>query len=235
VSLRSLGASVRGPAHARLGEPNQDAWCARIGPTGALAVVADGMGSRALARQGARAAVAACTSAWRHWTASPRGTGEDLVRLIEVLWRMRLGHTPMTDAATTCVVCALRADGGGVFVQLGDGLAGIRDAHGSFRSLTPERTTFGSVTRSLGTPHGLRDWTIESLDPVEPGSALLIATDGVADDLLPESRAGFVEWLICDVAAKPSPQRALGRVLRDWPVPKHLDDKTLVLLWEPSR
>lgn len=234
MTLRIVGTSVRGPAHARSGEPNQDAWYARAGGAGALAVVADGMGSRCAAREGARAAVAACRRAWRDWVASPVGSGEDLVRLIEVLWRLGLGRTSMDDAATTCLVCALRADGSGVALQLGDGLVGLSEAPGEFRAIAPEREGFASTTIALGTPHRLRDWTIAPLSPLQPGGALLLATDGVADDLLPDRRAAFVQWLVDEVGASRAPSRRLARALGAWPVPRHLDDKTLVVLWEPS-
>jgi hypothetical protein len=235
VTLRVVGASVRGPAHERAGEPNQDAWYARAGRTGALVVVADGMGSRPAAREGARAAVGACREAWRHWAASPNGSGEDLVRLIEVLWRLRLGGTPVGDAATTCLVGALRGDGSGVALQLGDGLVGLRDLAGVFRAIAPEREGFASTTVALGTPHGLRDWTIAPIAALQPGTAMLLTTDGVADDLVPERRAALVAWIVEEIGAAPSPRRRLGQALREWPVPRHLDDKTLVLVWEPAR
>lgn len=198
-------------------------------------MVADGMGSRSAAREGARAAVAACRIAWRYWAAAPQGSAEDLVRLIEVFWRLQLGLIPPEDAATTCLVCALRADGTGVALQLGDGLIGVREGPGTFRALTPERSTFGSVTRALGTPHGLRDWLMEPVGPLNDGMALLLASDGVSDDLIPEKRSGFVDWLLEDIAPGQQPGRGLARALRDWPVPKHLDDKTVVLLWGEAR
>jgi serine/threonine protein phosphatase PrpC len=226
---------VCGPAHARAGELNQDAWYARTSQTGTLAVVADGMGSRPAGRLGARAAVAASRDAFRLWSASPSGSGEDLVRLIEVLWRLRLQGTPIGDAATTCLVCALRADGTGVAVQLGDGVLGICATPSAFRAVAPEREGFASTTVALGTPHGLQDWSIASMEPLSPGAAVLLATDGVADDLVPGRRAPFVAWLVHELGSAAAPQRALRRALTRWPVPRHLDDKTLVVLWEPAR
>lgn len=234
MSLRVVGASVRGPAHATSGEPNQDAWYARVGAGRALAVVADGMGSRPAARAGARAAVAACRLAFQHWSGSPCGSGEDLVKLIEVLWRLRLGSTPPSDAATTCLVCAVREDGSGVALQLGDGLAGLLQPD-TFRTLGGERTGFGNETRALGIPHGLRDWVIQPVAHLQPGAALLLATDGVADDLVPEKRAAFVAWVVAKLEAAKTPQRWLSRALRGWPVPRHADDKTMIVLWEAGR
>lgn len=235
MSLRVLGASVRGPAHARARVQNQDAWYARVSASGALAVVADGMGSRPEARAGAQAAVAACRAAFRHWAPARRGSGEDLVRLIEVLWRLQLGAIAPDDAATTCLVLAVRADGEGVALQLGDGVVGVLDASGSLRPIAPEREGFGSMTRALGTPHHLRDWAIAQVGPLTGNMAVLLATDGVADDLIPEQRAAFVRWLLEDVAASEAPGRRLAQALRAWPVPKHLDDKTVVALWEEAQ
>ncbi len=231
--MRVVGASVRGPAHVREKRPNEDAWYARIASSGALAVVCDGMGSRPAARIGARAAVAACRRAWQHWIRAPRGKAEDLVRLIEVLWRLALGTTPPEEAATTCLVCALRADGSGVLLQLGDGIVGTRHPDGAFTCLAPERASFGSLTVALGTPHALRDWHIVEFDPPPLGTAFLLATDGISDDLVPERQAGFVAWIIDEIAANPSPGRRMVDALRKWPVPHHRDDKTLIVLWKP--
>ena len=234
MTLRVAGASERGPAHEKSGRPNQDAWYARVTKSGALAVVADGLGSRVAAREGACAAVAACRAAWRHWVASPSSSGEDLVRLIEVLWRMKLGRTPPGDASTTCLVCALRTDSSGVALQLGDGLVGVGDMSGGFRAITPEKTAFGTATLALGTPHGLRDWVIAPMSPFEPGTALLLASDGVADDLLPEKREPFLRWIIRSAESSCSPRGKISRALRSWPVPGHSDDKTIVAVWETA-
>jgi hypothetical protein len=73
---------------------------------------------------------------------------------------------------------------------------------------------------------------IEPVGQLGNGMAVLLASDGVSDDLLPEKRAGFVDWLLKEVVSEPKPGLSLTRALRDWPVPRHLDDKTVVLLWE---
>lgn len=229
--LRALGASVRGPAHTAEGLANQDAWSARVGARGALAVVCDGMGSKPHARLGAISAVTAARSAFGHWVRASNGRPEDLARLTEVLWRLRLGETPPEQAATTCLLGALRPDGSGAALQLGDGLIGVLRPDNSFTVLTPERTTFGSLSVGLGVRHGLTDWGLHTVTPLPPGGALILASDGVADDLQPKRWADFVTWLVSDVACDPAPVRRLQRELRAWPVPHHRDDKTVVVLW----
>ena len=160
MSLPVVGASVAGLRTRAQESPNQDAWYARTGGAGTLAVVADGMGSRPAARAGAHAAVAACRAAWRHWSSSPLGSGGDFVRLIEVLWRLRLGRTPAGDAATTCLVCALRPDGsrGGAAARrrpAGD-LRGARHVPGDdagARGLRVDHDGAGHAARPAGLDH----------------------------------------------------------------------------------
>ena len=72
----------------------------------AWAVVCDGMGSRPRSREGARAATLAVRDAWRLWQKSPVGLIEDLIRLIEAAWRLRLGIIKAEEAATTCLFYA---------------------------------------------------------------------------------------------------------------------------------
>ncbi|MBM4292801.1 MAG: protein phosphatase 2C domain-containing protein [Deltaproteobacteria bacterium] len=115
LSVRPLLAcSVRGPAHIAEGAPCQDAWLGVCEPAARLAVVCDGLGSRARSREGAQAATRAARAAWRLWRRGPEAGAEELVRLLEVLWRLQLlalaeaaGGAPSPDeAATTCLVYA---------------------------------------------------------------------------------------------------------------------------------
>ena len=86
-------------------------------------------------------------------------------------------------------------------------------------------------THALGTAHRLSDWSFDLGAPLQAGDALLLATDGVSDDLVPERVGDLIAWLTGELAQTAHPGRSLARELRAWPVPKHLDDKTLVVLW----
>ena len=76
-----MGSSVRGPAHRRAGQPNQDAWLSRQNRAFALAVIADGLGSRPHAAAGSRAACRAVAEAARAWSAAPGAPPDLLLRL----------------------------------------------------------------------------------------------------------------------------------------------------------
>ena len=230
--VRVVASSVRGPAHARSGLPCQDAWLAVAGGNASLAVVCDGMGSRPRAREGSRAATLAARDAWRSWQRSMVGSGEDFVRLLEVSWRFRLQTTPSAEAATTCLVFAEDGHGRAAFLQLGDGLIARRAADGAVQ-VHPGRTGGFGATDALGTPHSLSDWSLSLTRPLASGESVLLATDGVSEDLEPDRIGELMAWVIKELGPEPNANRLLRSELRAWPVPAHQDDKTLLVMWKP--
>lgn len=229
---RVVASSVRGPAHKREGLLCQDAWLAVPGPRASLAVVCDGMGSRSHAREGARAATQAARDAWRMWSRSKTGSGEDLIRLLEVCWRLRL-RIPAEQAATTCLLYAEDGHGRAVLAQLGDGLIVRRASTGTVRVHPSHGEGFGR-TQALGTPHTLTDWSLYLTAPLEVGEAIALATDGVSEDLDAARLGGLIAWVIDELGPHPQPGRLLRAELNSWPVPHHQDDKTLLVLWKTS-
>jgi serine/threonine protein phosphatase PrpC len=230
--VRVVASSVRGPSHARDGLPCQDAWLAVTDVRASLAVVCDGMGSRPRAREGSRAATLAIRDAWRLWRRSPVGSVEDLIRLIEAAWRLRLGRIPPDEAATTCLLYAEDGHGRAAQAQLGDGLIARQSRHGAV-AVHPTRSLGFNLTHALGTPHTLADWSFALVEPLAIGEALMLATDGVSDDLNPARLGDFVTWTKDELGSLQRPGRVLAHELRNWPVPHHQDDKTLLIMWKP--
>lgn len=225
-----VACSVRGPAHIAQSEPCQDAWMTVRDKEGSLAVVCDGMGSSPQARAGARAGCIAARDTWRLWRKSKAGTGEDFIRIMESAWRLRLGEILPENAATTCLVYAENKFGSAFTAQLGDGLIARCDKTAAtiFRT---NREEFG-FTKGLGTIHKLADWSY-SIGPVLTSEErLLMATDGVAEDLLPDRVADLATWIVNEISLTNRPGLALSRELKDWPVPFHRDDKTLLVMWK---
>jgi serine/threonine protein phosphatase PrpC len=197
-----------------------------------LAVVCDGMGSRPRAREGSRAATLAARDAWRGWQRSVVGSVEDFVRLLEVSWRFRLQTITATDAATTCLVFAEDGHGRAVIAQLGDGMVARRTVDGVAHVHVSNAEGFGR-TDALGTPHTLSDWSFTLTHPLAAGEAVLMATDGVSEDLEPDRIADLMAWVIDELGPQPNANRLLRAELRNWPVPAHQDDKTLLVMWKP--
>ena len=232
------GASVRGPGSLRRGKAKQDAWIRSHGAFGHLLGVCDGMGSRPASEAGAQAACRALRRAARLWpgntSSAQRADPTLLVRLVEILWRLELGPRAPGECATTCLFALREPDGRLLFAGLGDGLAIVRRDGGgvaTFGGRSPD--AFGNETLALGTPHRIADWWIAT-EPSGHGRAVVLATDGVADDLAPERLEEFMDWLADDVGrlAPPARWRRLCREFRAWPVPHHQDDKTIALLVE---
>ena len=235
------GASVRGPRSLREGRANQDAWTRAGGTFGHLIAVCDGMGSRAASDFGARAACGALRRAAHLW---PEGTSRAgradptlFIRLVEILWRLALTPRAPTECASTCLFALREPDGHLLLAGLGDGLAIVRKADGGMATFGGRRPdAFGNETLALGTPHRIDDWWIAT-EPPGRGRTVVLATDGVADDLASERLDVFTDWLANDIGqlAPPARWRRLCRDLRAWPVPHHLDDKTIAVLVERHR
>lgn len=233
----SYGASVRGPMHRREGKPNQDAWLRTSGRFGSLVVVCDGMGSKLNARMGARAACAATREAVVRWSKVDGAPVSYLAHLVEVLWRLRVHPGDPSDAATTCLLAFVGASGQWVVGGVGDGLVATRTGDEPvIRFMGDRDSNFGSETSALGVSHGPKAWKLTVLPPTESDRLVVLATDGAADDLIPEKLDAFCNWLVDEFLdiAPPKRWRQLQTELRNWPTPRHIDDKTVALLRVPA-
>lgn len=223
-----FGASVVGPRHRAERKLNEDSWLGARGAFGTLVVVSDGMGSRSDARRGARLACRAVLDAVRAWHRANVSDLHELLVSIEPLWRSLIAPSAARDCAATCLF-ALAQTGGQVHIAaIGDGLALLRTEQGLEWVVGPRTTGFANETAALG--HSA-SWVSRSF-PRATGDVVLLATDGVADDLVPERIHGFVQWLMDDFASMAPAERwrALRQELTAWPTPHHSDDKTLVVL-----
>lgn len=233
MRIELLAASARGPGHEQLGTGNEDAWIAARLTGGSVIAVADGMGSKPEAAVGARTACDAAVVAMDLWWRGPAQEVQALPDLIEATWRAWLGRVDPSDARSTCLVAGISDDGSLVVAALGDGIVLVVDERDEVDVVTDERTGFGNETYALGDRGSRSPWRLRVTPQVGPGTAVLLATDGVADDLLPEARAGFARHVISSFGGLPEWERgfALWRELRDWPTPGHSDDKTVAVMW----
>lgn len=232
---QTMGASVCGPAHRHAGQQNQDAWLCRQTRAFALAVIADGLGSRPHAAAGARAACRAVAQAARAWAAAPGAPPELLLRLLHALWNLHVHARGASDSATTCAFALALHAGPLLLAQLGDGLVLARTGR-EVILLEPPAERFGNTTTGLGIATDLREWRLHLAPRPGGPAAILLATDGIADDLLPERRLAFLDALVERYGSRPRAGRSrlIGSMLRGWPTPGHRDDKTLAILWQTA-
>lgn len=229
----TYGASTRGPMHRREGIPNQDAWLRASGRYGTLVVVCDGMGSKPNARMGARAACAAVREAASKWAHAEGAPVSYLSHLIDVFWLLRIHPSDPADAATTCLLAFASSSGRWVVGGIGDGLVVFRTGDEPVTMYMGNRENdFANETSALGVSRGGKAWRLKELPPTEHERLAVLATDGVSDDLIPEKIDLFCDWLVEDFqdVAPAKRWRLLQNELRNWPTPRHVDDKTIAVL-----
>jgi serine/threonine protein phosphatase PrpC len=237
--ISAMSISVKGPGHIRDGLPNQDACLVTSVKTGWLAVVCDGMGSRAMAQVGSKQACRSVRSVVNE--CGFETDGKLLVRQIYQHWLDALGAinpaqainraqaVKPSQAVTTCLIAWLAHHGALRTFQLGDGL--IMTVPG--QQLTQSVTTahFGNETTGLGISKKWSDWQLSS-SQLAPDQAVVLMTDGISDDL----RCGMEQDFGREILHKHrhsstrSCKNWLKNELMNWATPHHQDDKSLALL-----
>jgi hypothetical protein len=232
LSWHACGATCIGPGHRAGGKPNQDRWRRFSGSFGLGVVACDGMGSARHAELGAAAACAAVAQAVRLWSASAGAADEDLIRLVELLWAMRVAPLGRRAAATTCLFAVQDGRDEVLLAQLGDGIVLVRGSDAAVAPLAPPREGFLDQTTGLGISLHNDAWIVRR-HPADSANLVLLATDGVADDLIADKFGEFVDFFRNEILPLPPATRwrELRRELQYWPTPFHSDDKTIALLW----
>lgn len=226
---KSFGASVRGPSHIAEGLPNQDAWAKFHHVWGDGIVVSDGVGSKPFSSFGSHAACIAVEFAARAYCTGGGIGYKSLFSNIQANWLRFVAPLEPRDCAATCLF-ALHLDGVIHLGMLGDGLAAIVKSDGAVVSLSENKTQgFSNITNALSSKVSTNDWQHLTL-PREQCIAVLLCTDGVADDL--DDADGFVSGFakMHRNLAPVSANRRIHEMLENWPTPKHSDDKTLACL-----
>ncbi len=229
---KTFGASVRGPGHMRSGLPNQDALKTYRNTWGDVAVVSDGVGSLRTSEYGSKAACRAVLRAARHWTQMDDERAERLLAEIHQNWLAEVEPFIPEESSATCLFVIRPKQGRIVVGMLGDGLAAVIRTDGSYEELIDNKEdNFSNQTAALSRETKISHWKTLLMDQDEC-CAVVLCTDGVADDLLPEKRSDFVRNLYEQGQnfAVVTLVRGVRKMLENWPVPKHSDDKTLVCM-----
>jgi serine/threonine protein phosphatase PrpC len=228
---KSFGASVIGPGHIVTGKPNQDAWASFHYLWGDGIVVSDGLGTKKFSDFGSRAACLAVEYTLPSCTDKLSTDFAILADRIKIKWISLIKPLIPSDCAATCLF-AFRTRNGVVYLgMLGDGLAAAVKVDGSVVSLSDNKSEgFSNITAALSPELTVQDWQWLSM-PEEDCQAIILCTDGVADDL--SDATGFVKEF-CDAQrglSSVSAARRIREMLEKWPTPKHTDDKTMACMF----
>jgi serine/threonine protein phosphatase PrpC len=194
-SWKSWGCTLTGSEHVRLAMPNQDAWKVRHYWWGDTVALSDGIGSRRKAHIGSAAACDAVIEAAKFCQRHDPVDLEDRLKLIQTFWRMMVYPLPAQDCSATCLFVVRHNGGAALLGLLGDGLIAACRRNGSVDVLVNEKMdSFSNVTNGLGYESGRFEWRFLKL-PENEYCAFILCSDGISDDLLPESVSSFV-WEI---------------------------------------
>lgn len=230
----SWGASVIGPLHVKAGIPNQDYWMARSYKWGNVVVVSDGLGSKIHSDFGSKAACLAVLEAAKSYQNTPNADIVDILRLIHANWLVKITPYPSTECSATCLF-AMHIGEIITLGRLGDGMIATFGTTGENHLIFSDnkQDSFSNYTNSLQQEFKPDQWETATIES-ETCNAVVLCTDGISDDLLPEKQMAFVQELYSTYAYLGAEERKrdLTRWLNEWPVPGHTDDKTIACLFK---
>lgn len=223
-------ASVRGPGHIKDNLPNQDFVHVGFSRGFLLVMVCDGLGSHRHSDYGARTLCEIFPDCFLEWSKFKPHDMDDLLRLLQARWLMRTRGYGVETCGCTCQLAILNSKGKGRLAQLGDGMTLVR--HGSEVSkFVEQKSGYGNETMAMGEGNLLPYWKKNKVDLSNHGDRLLMMTDGISEDILPQAEEKFVSTFdLFFGMSRSRGQKALTTDLVNWPTPHHLDDKTIVAI-----
>lgn len=226
--LKTFGVSVRGPGHVLLGSPNQDAFDAYAqGRVGGI-VLSDGLGSCAKSDVGAKTM---CRVVMEEMRLAFHGGVFDASKFVESVkaeYFDAIDTAAYAEYSATCLWAIMPGDGFVHYGMLGDGLVAVLTNDNKIRTLTDDKAdNFSNIVLSMSPVVAAQDWRFGSI-PAKEFKAALLCSDGISDDL--SDVLGFVVGFIDEFSLKRVPGPSIRKLLECWPVPHHVDDKTIVCM-----
>ncbi len=222
------GATLTGARHLSENTCSQDAILYRKYPFGTVLAVADGVGSDCYSQCGSESVVKAVHSVFVD-LASGLLDAEQIADSILERYISGLDQDYRGKAATTCLYAA-RIYGRGLYLgQAGDGICCGRINDVDF-VLLQKNDDFTNLVIPLSPVRDSCEWTEAFLPEEQLGSVrLMLATDGVSEDILPGKECAFSDFVIGRLSELPSGKQEiyLLQMLRDWSTPRSSDDKTV--------
>lgn len=227
------GFSKIGPLHIKKGDPNQDCWMARKYKWGNVVVVSDGLGSKKHSDYGSKAACISVFEAAKSYKNNPKARNTDILRLIHAHWLVKIAPYSPSECSATCLF-VIQIDRHILLGSLGDGMIAVYsdNTEDCFIITDKKEKSFSNYTYSLQSEFELKHWQTTIVDAYNC-KAIILCTDGIADDLLPGREIDFAQELYSSYVDLPSKTRNedVNRWLSNWPVSGHSDDKTIACLF----
>ena len=237
---RCFGVSERGLLHIKNQIENQDAFYISRNKDYVLALVSDGLGSKKYSDLGSKMAGLAVNNSIRK-IIKEKGSLEQekfgalLLSNIAEEWKQLVKPKAPEDCSATCLFVIITA--GNIYAfRLGDGMlffkpADAREAMEGLLLQDDKSGEFSNATVSLSNENMLFSWETKKLER-KAWENILLTTDGISADLQAGTEKTFAADLLDSMKNKPKffCKIQLKKMLKNWPVPKHTDDKTLVVV-----
>lgn len=227
------GASVIGPAHIKRNIPNQDSFLVKRGRKYTLLVVSDGMGSKPFADIGSSAACRAVLKGVQSMVAGKNGCTSLDALLANILtgWKeMVKPHEPAECSATCLFVFATKRKI--LTARLGDGMVCLlgKSAEKDLFSGDDKDDTFSNATQSLSDSRAASEFVVKVYDRAD-FCGVVMSSDGISSDMKSGQEIPFARGLFKEVEKKFfwNRRRFLRKMMEQWPVPHHTDDKTIIV------
>ena len=224
------GSSVKGQNHKKLNLPNQDSYLIYRNKKIVVLAIADGLGSHKYSKVGSKAVVKAVKSTFIDF----ENGGVPFKQITSTIYNRFVNSIPkkyVNEAATTCAFVVISEKNGVFAGQVGDGLCYLKINDSSY-ILKPKTDEFSNIVTPLNPIKENVLWktkhfNIESNDEVD----IMLATDGISEDIIPGKEDGCLEYCISKTKKKIHflSNMALKKIILNWNVPGSLDDKSIVI------
>ena len=230
-----------GPLHKKNNIENQDSFYFSCNKEYTLALVSDGLGSKKFSAIGSKKAGPAVNNSIKKILQERNSLDEEkfgaaLITNLAQEWKTLISPKAAEDCSATCLFIIITANNIYCF-RLGDGMIFLKaianptDGSNDVLLQDDKSGDFSNSTVSLSNSNMMLSWETKKLNKNDY-SNIVLTTDGISSDLQPGSEGAFVTGLLENLKNKPDFIRRiiLHRMIKNWPVPKHTDDKTIVVV-----
>lgn len=230
------GFSKIGPGHIRTNLPNQDSFLVKNFGSFSLLVISDGMGSKKHADIGSHAACLAVYKAVVHYVYTERKhhqKNRNIFSMIKKEWLKLISPYNPKDCSATCLF-VLRSKKKCIAAMLGDGLIYLKGKkkEDSKLLIDEKKDEFSNSTVSMSDTNYLNEWRFISVS-TKKITSVFMSSDGISSDLIQGKEKEFVDDFLLDLTKESTlvkKRSYIKQIIDNWPVPKHSDDKTIVIM-----
>ena len=223
-------ATICGERHRSRHERNQDAAAVCIGNGYTVMCVADGVGSQRFARRGSHAVVKAVVATFIDFVKGKIGK-KQITQTVFARYKSALKEKYRAAAGTTCLFVAITDEHGLFLGQMGDGLC-LLQINGEPVFVSDKGEEFLNEVNALSAEADNATWRTKHYNIAQEDSIeVLLTTDGISSDIIPNKEPECLEYFLDKVHSKRgvAANRRLKRCLKNWGKTESSDDKTVVI------